>query len=190
MLVYAGDPPPGVFYLVAGEVRLYDIARNGDEIVLHVYKPGSFFPTPKALMNYSDEFFYEAGSAVVVRLAPVSEFIPFLKKNPQLLFDLFGNALLFVNGLMKRLRYLMKGSARELVLFELLLACKRFGSLTERGYFLNIPEEEFAMRTGLSRETVSREMRKLEKAGCITIGYRNVTITNIASLEDQLGHSV
>lgn len=43
VLVHAGENPPGVFYLTKGSVREYDIANNGEEVVVNVFKPRVFF---------------------------------------------------------------------------------------------------------------------------------------------------
>lgn len=51
-------------------------------------------------------------------------------------------------------------------------------------------ETDLGARAGLSRETVSREMRKLEKEGILTIKSGKVTVKNLVELEKKLSKAM
>lgn len=73
-------------------------------------------------------------------------------------------------------------------MFELLLACKRFGTEKDNGSCsIKINEKELAARAGLSRETVSREMNKLIKDELVSLQAGAVTIHNLIAFEEKLG---
>jgi CRP-like cAMP-binding protein len=188
ILIYGGDNPAGIFYIEKGEVRQYDISPNGDELVVNVYKPGAFFPMYWAINKTPNNYFFETASKVKIKSAPAEEVLLFIKTNPDVMLDLLSRLYKGLDGLLRRMVHLMGGSANERVMFELINACKRFGKLQENGtYIIEIPENELARRAGLTRETFSRELRKLKEQKLIIIEKRTIIIDDLKLLENRLG---
>src|SRR6478752_7623217 len=102
VLIHAGESPAGIFNLVSGHVRQYDISPNGEEVVVNVFKPPAFFPMSWAINNTSNQWFYETGSKVTLRQAPVDEVLGFLETNPDVLFDLLSRLYSGTDGLQRR----------------------------------------------------------------------------------------
>lgn len=74
------------------------------------------------------------------------------------------------------------GNARSRVIFELIVESKRFGTKDTQACTLGLTEGALAQRTGLTRETVNRELRKLKEEGMIT--YRKgLIVNNLKALE-------
>ncbi len=190
IIIYGGDEPQGIFHLLKGEVRQYDITNSGDEVEVNVFKPPAFFPMTWAINKTPNEYFYETSTDVSLRIAPAKETIKFLKTNPDVTYDLLSRLYLGTNGLLKRMTHLMKGTARSRTILELIIACKRFGRKQMGGYILEMSEGEIAARSGLTRETVSRELHKLQKKGIIAIGHKNIDVKSINRLEKELGGSL
>jgi len=186
ILVYGGDDPAGVIYLVSGEVRQYDITNSGDEIVVNVFKPSTFFPMSWAMNKTPNDYFFEAGSDVSLRIAPAGEAVKFLKENPDVTFDLLSRVYKGLDGLLSRMKYLMKGSARSRTILELLIESQRFGKKQNGGYLLELSEAEFAARSGLTRETISRELHSLQEKGIVETHYGGVFIKQPKKLEKEL----
>jgi CRP-like cAMP-binding protein len=191
VLVYAGDSPAGIFNLVSGHVRQYDISPNGEEVVVNVFKPPAFFPMSWAINSTPNQWFYEAGSKVTLKQAPVEEALVFLKTNVDVLFDLLSRLYSGTDGLQRRMAHLMAGTARSRVLFELIVAGRRFGKRQKDGsVFIDIRENELARRSGLSRETVSRELQKIKKNKLIDMNHSGLTIKHLDKLEEELGEGL
>lgn len=186
VLIYAGDEPPGIFHLISGEIRQYDIAHNGDEVVVNVFKPPAFFPMSWAINKTPNEYFFETSSEVTLRMAPPEEVVAFLQANPAVTYDLLSRLYRGTDGLLRRMTYLMKGNARSRTVLELIIACKRFGTQQKDGCEITIPESELAARAGLTRETVSRELHKLHEEGLITISHRSIIVKDLDLLEKEL----
>ena len=187
ILIFSGDQPEYVFYLVEGRVKQYDVTYRGDEITLNVFTPPAFFPMSLAINKNANVYTYEAETDVVIRQAPASDVVTFLKANPDVQFDLLSRLYRGVDGLLSRMAHLMASSAKERLMFELVIACRRFGKI-EKGssYSLVMNETDIGARAGLSRETVSREMSKLEKEGVLTFRAGKVVLHDFAAFEQKL----
>lgn len=76
-MIQAGDTPPA-YYIASGIVWQYDIAENGDKLILNTYKEGAFISLATILNDIPSELFFEAAGHVVVHTAPASDVNDFL----------------------------------------------------------------------------------------------------------------
>lgn len=183
LLIRADEDPLGIFYLKEGLVREYVITEKGEELVINVFKANSFFPMSWAINGTKNDYFFEAMNPVEAWRAPREDVITFIKNNPDILYDLVSRVFKGVDGVLARMIYLMSANARTRLIAELIIYAKRFAKKENR-IELMISEREVATFTGMTRETVSREMRKLKEEGFI-INYRNkLIITDIRKLEN------
>lgn len=187
ILLHANENPPHIFYIESGKVRQYDISYRGDELIINIFKTGAFFPMLWALTEIDNRYFFSADSELAVRIVPVNDIIKFLKSNPDELFDLLTRVYIGIDGVLGRLVRLMSSSARGRLLFELVLECRRFGQkMADGSYEIKLNEHDLAARSGLSRETVSREMQKINKDHVVKITHNSMTIYDVKYLEDML----
>lgn len=186
IFIHAGDEPECIFNLVSGKVKQYDLTYRGDEAVLNVFKPPALFPMSFAINRTPNEYFYEADSDVELHKAPFDEVIDFIKANPDVLYDLLGRVYRGTDGLLRRMSYLMSSTAKNRVLNELIIECRRFGEEANGGYILSLTESDIAARAGLSRETVSRGMSKLKSDDLIIAVNKLIIIPDIEKLEQAL----
>lgn len=188
ILIFAGDEPGYIFYILKGTVRMYDVSYRGEEIVANVFKQGAFFPMSWAINKTPNYYFFQAAEDVEVVLANPEETVTFVKGNPDVLFDLLARVYRGTDGMMLRMMQLMGGSARERLALELLIACRRFGEKTENNTCqLHITESELASRAGLSRETISRELQKLVHEGTLHTKQGSIYIDHVDKLQTIVG---
>jgi CRP-like cAMP-binding protein len=171
VIIHADDTVPPVHYLENGKVMQYAIAENGSKVIVNIFKPGAFFPMSAALNNTPNTLhFFEAVDESVVYTAPAQEVVAFLESNPAVTLDLLKRVYRGTDGLLRRLVELMSGTAQERLLAELSITGQRFGVLQPDGTIrINITENQLAEQTGLARETISKELRKLEKDGTVSL---------------------
>lgn len=186
ILVRAGDDPGGVFYLTGGTVKQYAISKKGEELVVNIFKPGAFFPMSWAMNATPNAYFFEAMTECAVHIVPKEKVIDFLKKNPDVLYDLLSRVYKGTDGLLLRMTYLMSGSAYSRLVTELLLQIKRFGKEEDGQMILQISEQELAAMSGMTRESVSRNISILKEKGIILFEKRKITILRLDGLEDAL----
>ncbi len=183
----AGDPPLGVFYLKRGFVRVYSISKNGEELTLIIFKAGDFFPIIWAVGSAQNEYFVEAMTTCELVRVPREEFVSFVKSNSDINFDLTRRTSVRLGGLMRRMEYLVFGNANNKVASILLICAERFGKQEGDKVTIEVPltHSDIASLVGLTRETASIEMKKLEKSGLIGYHGRLVTVLNLKGLKRQ-----
>src|SRR6266496_482418 len=170
VLVQADTEPSGVFYVVSGQVRQYDIAPSGEEVVVNVFKPAAFFPMSWAINHTPNKYVFEAFTDVVARCAPADKAVDFLHDNPEVTFDLLARVFRGTDGIERRMVYMMQNDARRRLLLELLISAERFGErATDGSIFVPIHENELAARVGLARETANRALRHMKDNGLMEV---------------------
>jgi len=191
VIIYGGEDPAGVYHIVSGKVRQYDIDYRGNEVVVNIFKSPAFFPMSWAINRGENKYFFDAMTDVELRIAPADTTVKFLRSHPDVMYDLLSRLYSGVDGLQRRMAHLMGGNAQSRILFELVIECSRFGILQDDGsYLLSVNETELAQSSGLTRETANRELAKLKQAGYIKHGSKGLIIEDIDSLHAALGNKL
>ena len=191
ILIFADESPEHIFYLIKGKVRKYDVSYRGDEVIVNVFKPGSFFPMSWALIHTDNKFFYKTEEPTELHLVPADKAVEFLKANPDVTLDLLSRMYRGMEGVLGRMVHLMAGSAKNRLAYELLIECRRFGEKGNKGdYRLSVTEIDLAARSGLTRETVSREIQKLKDKQILTLDGKILTVIDVSALEAELEHAL
>lgn len=191
MLMYPGDALTRVFFLHEGSVRQYKITKQGTELVVNTYEAPSHFPLLYIADGAKSSYFYDAFSTVKVSSTTVVDFLGFVKSDTEVAHGLLEHAGLTIDELQGRAAYLMSSNARGILLFELVSSCKSVGVKQSDGsYILQMHELELANRSGLSRETISRHIHKLDYGKLIEVSHEHITVKDLAALESLLKDSV
>lgn len=170
----------------SGTVKEYEISKKGEELIVNIFKPKSFFPMSWAINDTSNLYFFEAMSDLEVWRSPKSEVIEFVKSNPDVLYDLLGRVYRGVDGLLNKMTYLMSGNAYARLVTELVIQARRFGIRTGNKIEMEISEKDIASQTGMTRETISREIRNLKSKKLVDFGRNNLQIFDIDRLTSEL----
>lgn len=188
VLIRGDENPPGVLYLVSGTVHQYDITKQGNVIVLNIIKAPAIFPMSWVMNDTPNTFFFEAMEPVELWMAPQKETIEMLHSQPDILLELLSRVYLGVDGVLQRITHLMAASAYNRVILELIISAKLFGSHAKHGEIeLSLTASDLAERTGLTRETVSRELQKLKTKKLVRVSLGTVVLPNLEALEDTHG---
>ena len=190
IITLANQEPAGISWLISGVVEQYDITPEGNKVVVNVYKPQAFFPMSWAINKTPNAYFFGALTDVELRQADADETVAFLKNNPDVTFDLLGRVYKGTDVLLRRLTLASSGIASNRLIFELLIEAYRFGVVSSDGTAtVRVRQSVLADRSGLARETVSRELQKLDQEGFVSRDKKNITI-DIKLLEQKLDLSV
>lgn len=188
ILILSGDDTSYIYNLVEGKVKQYDVSYRGDEIIVNVFKPPAFFPMSLAINKTPNPYIYEAETDIVIRQVPADQVIDFIKDNPDVMFDLLSRVYRGLDGLLGRMTHLMASSAKNRLIYELIIEAQRFGVMQDNGFYkLNIQEKDLGARAGLSRETVNREIHKLKAEDLVDVRSKDIILKDIKALEKKLG---
>ncbi|MDV2496570.1 MAG: Crp/Fnr family transcriptional regulator [bacterium] len=184
-LFFDGDSSEGFFAVESGRIKIYKMAADGREQVLHLVGPGQTF----ALASLFGEGAYLANAEAVqpsrLWLIPKEPFLELVRAEPELALKL----LAYLAGWMKRLLSLVETLSLKNVearLAEYLLArAQEAGDMTDEGLVITFDVEKkmVASRIGTISETFSRTLKKLKDRGLIREENSRIIIIDIGSLQ-------
>lgn len=181
------DMPSGIFYLQKGYVRAYSTSREGKELTIIIFKPEDVFPYSWAISNIQNKYYYEAMTLVEVRRVSKEELLNFINNNPDILFTLSNRIVVRMMGLAQRMEYLVFGNAYKKVASILLICAERFGIREKNNVAIQVPltHKDIASLVGVTRETASIEMKKLEKRELIMHQGRFMVVKDMNRLKKE-----
>lgn len=185
ILVQPGSEPAGIFYIEDGIVRSYSISEEGTEITLNVFKSHAFIPMSWAIADIPNKRFFEAMTAVKVRIAPKQKVLDFIRNEPDIIYDLLKRIYIGMEGLWMHVESLTAGSSYRKIASSLVILARRFGNQEKGEYVISLKmnENEIANYAGVSRETASRELQKLKKSNLVDFKSGTITIHDMKQLQ-------
>ncbi len=187
-IIRPGENPQGVFYIVEGLVKAYDITKYGEENLLIIRKTNEIFPLIWSITGEGRHVIYEALSPVKVLRLDQKKYLNLLKQNQDLLPPLLDVVLEMYRIHSERIINLEYRSVRERLISFLLIMSQRFGETTKDGIFIEAPlkQQDIASSINATRETTGRELAQLIRKGFITNVQSHITIKNEAKLRSFL----
>lgn len=177
--------PNGVYYISSGYVKVYSIGDDGDEYIHIIYGKGEIFPIIWAYLGeVTETVFHEAmGEALTWRLSR-DWFNQFIQSHLPLSYALSVQLARQFQIYSDRVDNLEYKKAGERVAYRLLFLASRFGTHFEDKIVVGVPitHEQLARTINLARETVSRQLERLEKQKIIEDNNHHITILNTSAL--------
>jgi len=188
MLIRADDDPQGIFCLTKGYVRQYTISKSGTELTLHILKPLSYFPMVWAINGTPNVYYFEALTEVEVGRAPRDKVVDFIKDKPVVIFALMSELLEDYAETLTRVEHLVFSDAYRRVISVLLYIIKHFGEQNHDGIIVHhrFTQQDIATLVGVSRETASNEISRLEQKGLVKYVNHSMEFMNVNNLNSEL----
>lgn len=181
-LIFAEDNPCGGMYVVvSGAVKVYKIGPDGREHILHVAEPGDTFGEVAMFLGKGYPAYAGAvkdSLTVFVRRQPL---IDLLERSPDLCFEILGSLAAWTHRLVNKLENLTLHDASARLAQYLLSRTKPSQGVPE--VVLTVPKQTLAAHLGISSETLSRLINRMEAAGVIAPEGRIIRIPDRAGLE-------
>lgn len=187
-IIRPGEVPPGIFYIVDGLVKAYDITRYGEENLLIIRKEHEIFPLIWGVTGQERQVIYRALAPTTTLRVSRAELLDFMHKNPELLAPVTDMAIEMYRLHSERIINLEYRSVRERIISFLLTMGQRFGIETSDGLMIDVPlrHQDIASSVNSSRETTSRELAIMERKGMITKESSRIMIKNQQTLHAYL----
>jgi CRP/FNR family cyclic AMP-dependent transcriptional regulator len=188
--VYAkGDDGDGLLGVVQGRIRLSNSSRDGKELLVMLIEPGDWIGEISLLDGLPRSLDAFAMGDCAVLFLPRARFDFLLKSKPELY-------QYFIPMLCRKLR-LALSYVEGVALFPLpvRLAQRILELLTFYGVVddkpgilidMHLPQEDLAKMLGVSRQAISRELKRLEAEGIIELAYGQLRVLDKAALQQEL----
>lgn len=183
-----GDIPDHVAYIKSGYVRLYIISEKGEELTIFLLKPFFYFTLNFALTDSENKYFFETISPVELWRAPKEDTLKFIKSDPEMMLEIIRNVLDGMNDLLVNIEYIITGNAKVKVAAMLYLFATRFGKKDGDHIIIEVTPTHYDIGglLGMTRETVSKQMRELKKMQIVTKNGKHTVILDMEKLQEML----
>lgn len=178
VIIYAGDTPDVLYYIISGSVTVLIEDDEGHEMVLAYLNAGDFFGE----MGLFDEqknrsAWVRARSQCEVAEISYPNFRGLATKDPEILFALASQMALRLrrtSGMVGRLAFMDVTGRIARTLLDL---CKEPDAMTHPdGMQIRITRQELGRIVGCSREMVGRVLKNLEMQNLITVKGKTIVV--------------
>ena len=182
MLFRQGDAPGGLYGVRRGALKISTLREDGREAILGVIEAGTWLGEISLIDQLPRTHDATAVGACEVLLLPPAHF--------HLLMEhaVFARAVAALLATRLRMSYSMiedatlRGTRARVVRRLLLLAHGDAAMARHALPSISVSQEALAMMLGISRQTLSKELKLLEALGAIRIGYRCLELVSEDSL--------
>lgn len=187
LILIEEDWGDSVYLIVQGWVKIRSYNLEGKEVTLNILGPGDTFGEMALLLSSPRSSDVLSLTNVVVGCFPANDFMALIESKPLAGLRLAQLMAKRPQQLNRRLRMRESDSTARVADVLLFLAEGR-GQTSATGVEIpKLPHQELASLSGLTRETVSRVMSKLEKKGTIQRSdSQAIRVPNLQTLEKLL----
>jgi CRP-like cAMP-binding protein len=179
-----GDKFENVFFIKSGFVRAYTVTPKGENTI-NLFKPLFIMSLIHAIVDHRNDYYFQTMTPVEVYSVPQTEFKKFIKNNQELglvIMDYFLSSLLnyFVNQ-----GNIVNGNAQNKIASVLLQLTHDYGDVKNGKLVVNFPATHriIANLVGLTRETTSVQMSKLQKMGVVSTKRTQFVVNDLEKLK-------
>jgi CRP/FNR family cyclic AMP-dependent transcriptional regulator len=178
VIIYAGDTPDVLYYIVSGSVSVLFEDNEGKEIVLAYLNPGDFFGEMGLFdVQKNRSAWVRARSQCEVAEISYQKFRQLAKEDPDILFELASQMALRLrrtSSMLTRLAFLDVAGRIARTLLDL---CNEPDAMTHPdGMQIRITRQELGRIVGCSREMVGRVLKNLEQQSMISVKGKTIVV--------------
>lgn len=183
-VIRPGGPPQGVFYILSGLIKAYDITKYGEENLLIIRKEGEILGLTWAVTGDDRHIIYAALARTELLQISREQFTDFVRGNPQAALPLLDMLVDMYRVHSERILNLEYRTVRERLVSFLLSNARRFGRQTPEGMVLDVPlrHQDIASSISATRETTGRELSALERQGLLSSAQSIITLKDMDRL--------
>jgi len=183
-VIRPGGPPQGVFYILKGLVKAYDITKYGEENLLIIRKPGEIIGLTWSITGEDRHIIYATLAQTELLQISRDQFTSFVRTNPAAALPLVDMLVDMYRLHSERILNLEYRTVRERLVSFLLSMARRFGKETDEGVVLEVPlrHQDIASSISATRESIGRELAAFERQGLVSNSQLTITLKDVPRL--------
>ena len=183
------DKGSTLYFINEGQIKLYKFTRDGKEQILYILSNGDFFGELNLLKKSTYNFSAKALTDCKVCTLQENEFKEMIKENPSIAINLLEEVTERLTETEKLVQSLATNDVDARLAYLLLNFSERYGKNNGQNveFTLPITREDMANFIGVTRETISRKLRRLEDDKLIKIsGTKKITVLDKDLLKEYI----
>lgn len=187
LIFLEGEPSNTLNIINTGEVKLFKDSKDGKQQIFHILSEGDFFGELALFKVAYHTSSVEALSAVDVCTLTKENLDDLIMRKPRIAIKLLEGLGERLNRVENMMQNIVTQDTEERIAGMLLELAERYGQPTDAGIVveLSLTREEMANWIGVSRETMSRKLGKLQDERLIRLeGSRILIIIDQERLEE------
>lgn len=179
-----GQLPRHLYFVISGEVKIFQTNDFGKELTINLLKEGDFFGHLPLLSDKAYENSASCISDCCLRIIPKTDFTLLLYNNKDFaakFIKLVSNRVLETEKKMIDLAY---SSVRKKVANSLVHFAKNLGLEESEKIVIKTTREELAALAGTAKETLIRTISDFKSEGLVSVDGKNIIINDLEELED------
>ena len=180
--------PSCVYFIRSGIIKSYNLTSKGEERPIELNTSTDVFPAGWLMNKITRaQYYYEAILDTELYCVPKVDFVTYIKNNSETMYQLLDKQVERATHTQLRLNALEHSKAFDKVVATLHYFALRFGhDIAQNTIKIPLPltQQDVANFTGLTRETVSAEFKKLTRQR--VLGHHNQTYVIYTQHLDEL----
>lgn len=178
-----------LYFINEGKIKLYKYTKDGKEQILHILSEGDFFGELELIKPSKYGFNSKAIEDSKICTLTKEEMKDTMMKNPEIgikVLETVGERLSKVENLVQNLATNDVDSRMAYLIIELM---EKYGENVDGNISVKLPisREDMASYIGVTRETISRKLKKLEDENLIKIiGTKTIIIIDEEGLKNYI----
>ncbi|MCI1578695.1 MAG: Crp/Fnr family transcriptional regulator [Clostridium beijerinckii] len=178
-----------LYFINEGKIKLYKYTKDGKEQILHILSEGDFFGELELIKPSKYGFNSKAIEDAKICTLTKEEMKDIMMKNPEIgikVLETVGERLSKVENLVQNLATNDVDSRMAYLIIELM---EKYGKNVDGNISVKLPisREDMASFIGVTRETISRKLKKLEDENLIKIiGTKTIIIIDEEGLKNYI----
>jgi len=184
-IIRPGETPSSMYYIESGAVKAYVITKYAEENVLILRKNNEIFPLIWSHTGQERGVIYEAVTPLVLYRQQRKVYEDSYLLDSDLLLPILDMTTEMYRIHSERIMTLEYRTVRERIVSFLLQLSKRFSERTADGQLITIPlrHADIASSVNASRESVTRELQRLDQKGLIKLQKLGIILCDKTKLK-------
>jgi len=185
ILVRPGDNLGKIVLEKTGYARIYKVTTDGKEISWPIIRPMWTYSLISSILENENEYYAEAITNLEAWVVPMSDFINFLQAKKEIELETYKSVIIDLFKLSEKMEKLIFAEALQKMAILIDDLAQNFGEKQKNEIVINfnVPHRVLASITGLTRETVTLQILKMQKNKILYNKGRSIVVKDVKKLK-------